>query len=205
MAGDECDICFDAALEVAIRGCGHQLCAGCLRGVRLPAPAVVFLAIVPYHSLGQLSVPELCGCGHQCCAGCLRGVRLWAFDPMPLMHQAHVHLLQQTVATCERLSLSEKAPKERATQGSSCVRSMRWTFGFRRVVCNSVACLAQVCEATPDKTPRCPFCRRVVDCVVPAAPKQGLLASGAAVSATNKPPPPLSLDDICNAAIAVRA
>jgi hypothetical protein len=97
VAGDECDICFDAALEVAIRGCGHQFCAGCLRGV---------------------------------------------------------------------------------------------------------------CEATPDKTPRCPFCRRVVDAVVPAAPKPGLLASGAATPVSNKPPPPplpISLDDICNAAIALRA
>ena len=34
VAGEDCDICFDAGLEVAIRACGHQFCVACLRGVR---------------------------------------------------------------------------------------------------------------------------------------------------------------------------
>jgi hypothetical protein len=63
-----------------------------------------------------------------------------------------------------------------------------------------------VCEATPDKTPRCPFCRRVVDAVVPAAAKPPLFAGGGAPApVTNKAPLLSGLDDICNAAIAAQS
>ena len=67
--------------------------------------------------------------------------------------------------------------------------------------------LLQVCEATPDKTPRCPFCRRVVDGVVPAAAKPALLAGGGGTQAPvpNRAPLLSGLDDICNAAIAAQS
>lgn len=33
LAADECDICFDAPLEAAIKACRHEMCVSCLRGV----------------------------------------------------------------------------------------------------------------------------------------------------------------------------
>ena len=67
-----------------------------------------------------------------------------------------------------------------------------------------------MCEATPDKTPRCPFCRRVVDAVIPASGRPSFPVTGGARSvvggkAAALAPPEMALDAICNAAIAAQA
>jgi hypothetical protein len=70
---------------------------------------------------------------------------------------------------------------------------------------DGAAPLPQVCEANPDKTPRCPFCRRVLDAIVPAAAKPVLLTSCAGAPVPNRAPLLSGLDDICNAAIAAQS
>jgi hypothetical protein len=97
------------------------------------------------------------------------------------------------------------------TADSACVVATLRTYSQLHGECKGAYAAAaapplQVCEATPDKTPRCPFCRRVVDAVVPAAVKPPLLVGGGAVAPVPNRAPLLSgLDDICNAAIAAQS
>lgn len=178
VASEECDICFDAPLEVAIRGCGHQFCAPCLRGVRL-VPEALSLQPAVAHPLSCM----------------LRGGQLQQCSPIPAYNGVAGDA--RLTSTINKLSVSSACLAGVRSNSRQDAALPLLPAGARR--CGPCGHQA----GAPGQRRRCAGAQQGATADGPRRHLQRRHC-GAAAIVLNKAPLMTGLDDICDAVIAAQ-